>query len=70
MWLDTLKLNLATLRDAMRETHLAGLCRLLVHEVHEGPRPPDVGEGYLAQALQLGVGGVLCGRPACWGCVP
>ena len=41
---------------------LTRLGRRLVHEVHEGPGAPDVGEGDLAQALQLGVGGVLVRR--------
>ena len=53
-----------------RQAHLALLCRLLVDEVHEGPGPPDVGEGYLAQAFQLGVGSVLGCRPARRGGIP
>ena len=50
--------------------YLALLCRLLVHEVHEGPGPPDIGEGDLAKPFQLGIGGILGGRPACGSCVP
>ena len=47
--------------DAGR-ARLGRLGRRFVHEVHEGPGAPDVGEGDLAQALQLGISGVLMRR--------
>lgn len=50
--------------------YLALFCRLLLHEVHEGPGPPDIGEGNLAEPFQLGIGGIISGRPACGSCVP
>jgi len=39
-------------------------------EVHEGPGPPDIGEGNLAEPFQLSIGGIISGRPACGSCVP
>ncbi len=58
---------------ALASPHLALLRFLLVHEFHEGPRAADVGEGDLAQALKLGVCGVLVSglcSPRCLAQVP